>query len=218
MNSSSASSSATPSSSPAPYPAGSYALPVHLTTVSSNCTANPATWRCYPFTTFASSANLSLVTFYWIITVSGSPRRYDISSADNPFVVTFANVSLTLLEPGTDDERYHFSLPYDQASDPNVQITADDSQARCFYNRTTFEADMYTRKMAEDPPKVPSKAVSDWQNWPHAVEVMQSIGGGQDVPNCYELANGNIGARITTGLNPQPVEEQCQCIWKNYDL
>ena len=187
--------------------------------MSSNCTSNSATWRCYPFSTYSSSGNQSLVKFNWIISSLGSSKDYTITAADNPFTIPFANISLNLLDSGSGYERYHFSLPYDQASSPDPPITSDGSQSRCFFNRTTFEADLYSHKAPENVSTGSNmKATDGYQDWPYAVEVTQSIGGGQDVPNCYQLSNGDIGTRITGGLEPRSAQDQCECIWKNYEL
>ena len=186
----------------------------------SNCTANPATWRCYPYTTFSLSSNQSRGVFNWIITSSGSPAGYQISSAENPFAIIFTNLSLTLLDTGLGNERYHFSFFYDQAIHPTSSITTDNSQALCYFNGTTFGADLYTRKNLDEDVRTSfdKDATNTWQTWPHAVEVMQTISGGQNVPNCYESVDGNLGARITSGLDPRPTQDQCECLWKNFDL
>ncbi len=55
------------------------------------------------------------------------------------------------------------------------------------------------------------------QPWPFAVKVIQGIGGGVDVPACYEVHNGELGARVTSGLVPQPSSQNCDCTYKNYD-
>jgi hypothetical protein len=55
------------------------------------------------------------------------------------------------------------------------------------------------------------------QPWPYAVEVDQSTGGGANVPDCYEVINGNPGARVTNGLEPQPAGSICNCTYKNFD-
>jgi len=62
-----------------------------------------------------------------------------------------------------------------------------------------------------------SDPASGIQLWPYAVEVIQSVGGGANVPACYEVHDGNLGARVTDGLVPQPSGQNCNCIYKNYD-
>ena len=54
-------------------------------------------------------------------------------------------------------------------------------------------------------------------NWNYAVDATQSIGGGVDVPACYNLVNGQPGSRVTTGYNVMPAADFCSCAYKNYD-
>ena len=56
-------------------------------------------------------------------------------------------------------------------------------------------------------------------NWGFAVDATQSVGGGQDVPACYNYnANtGQVGDLITTGYTVMPASDFCSCAYKNYD-
>ena len=195
-----------------------------------------------------ASASQALVTFNWLInstagtpTTSSSgpststflppsasqPAAYTISSSDNPFAIAFANVSLALVDAGRPSERYTFALPLDKFVLPNSPITADNTAAGCWYNQTRFEASLYTRMMPNVTADSPSGASSSaptpsptngWQSWPFAVNVTQSIRGGRNVPNCYELMNGVLGAPVTRGLEPRPADQACACGWRNFGL
>lgn len=209
----------TPTETEMAFPAGSWSFPAYLTTVSENCTANPSTWQCAPLATYTPSSNASLVTFQWVIAESGKAKDYVISTSTNPFVLSFTNISLSLLDANTNDERYHFSLPFDQFTVPSSDIRGGNLRAGCYFNQTAIEGNLYTRKPFQNTsPNLKRRASNEWEEWPFAVNVTQSIRGGQDVPNCYELNNADLGARITNGLEQQPSDAVCECGWKNFDL
>ncbi|MCJ1245969.1 hypothetical protein MMC30_003173 [Trapelia coarctata] len=208
-----------PSSTPTgPFPIGTYALNTFLDAVSTGCTSNAATWRCYPYTTYAGSPSGALAVFSWVI--SGSPGHYLISSTNNPFAINFVNASLNLVDANTPTERYTFTIPINKVVVPSTSITADNTMAACQFNNAQFQANLYTR-MANTYPSNSSSPSSDpisgVEPWPYAVEVIQSIGGGANVPACYKVHDGNFGARVTGGLVPQPSGQNCNCTYKNFD-
>jgi len=227
------SSGATPNG---PFPAGSYALTTFLDTVSTNCTSNAATWRCYPYTTYTQSQSGALATFNWVITQtdskSSSPNQYSISSTDNPFALNFSNVPMQLLDSGLSSERYTFFVTMNKTVIPSTAITNDNSVATCFYHNSTFRANLFTKMSktyplpasASDstaPPSPPAgngnSASQGFQPWPYAIRVEEYIGGGNGVPSCYKTVKGNIGDRITDGLSPKGPENVCSCLYKNFE-
>ncbi|SLM37960.1 hypothetical protein LPUS_07971 [Lasallia pustulata] len=224
----SAPSSSSNSSPSGPFPIGSYSLNTFLDTISTNCTSNSATWRCYPYITYSSSPTAALATFSWVITASATSRgNYTISSTENPFAINFVNASLRLLDANAATERYHFRVPINKTVVPSAAITSDNQMANCFFNGTIFEANLYTKlpktyppasssgtSAAASPSSTPGGAFG---SWPYAVEVTQTIGGGNGVPDCFEVVNGNPGAQITAGLAAQAAGEMCSCAYKNYD-
>lgn len=173
--------------------------------------------------TYTTDQTNSLATFNWLITTNppGS-TNFSISSTNNPFAIDFANASLTLLDSGTDQERYTFRTPVQKAVFPAFNI-------KCFYNDTQFTADLYTKKPGTYPlPSSPSGnaapaaasssgAPQPYGPWNHAVDATESIGGGVDVPACYSWVNGEVGERVTQGFSAQPVGSFCSCAYKNYD-
>ena len=54
-------------------------------------------------------------------------------------------------------------------------------------------------------------------NWNFAVDATQDIGGGVDVPACYNLVNGQPRSRVTEGYDVMPAADFCSCAYKNYD-
>ena len=219
--------SASPSPSTGPFPAGSYTLQTFLDTTSANCTSNSASWKCEPAVTYATSPTDSMATFNWIISASSSDN-FTISSTDNPFAIDFSNATLTLHDPGSPEERYSFTTTVQKVVFPSFNV-------KCFYNDTQFSADMYTKKPKSYPPDSASptssaiEAVSTtavgpnpagtsaFSNWNFAVDATQSIGGGIDVPACYDWVDGQVGSRLTSGYTVQPAEDFCSCAYKNYD-
>ncbi|KAI9719392.1 MAG: hypothetical protein M1812_003463 [Candelaria pacifica] len=225
-----ASPSASPNTQPTgPFPVGSYSLTTFLDTVNTNCTSNSNTWRCFPYSTYEQSASQSEAVFNWIISSpdgGSKPTNFTISSTDNPFSIGFTNISLQLWDKGMDSERYAFQMPMDKPVSPSAPITNDNSNAICYFNRTTLQTYLYTRKGKTYPPAsststsstVSSDSISGYQPWPYAVKIEQVILGGADVPECYKKINGNTGDRITTGLAPKRATDQCSCLYQNFEL
>ena len=71
---------------------------------------------------------------------------------------------------------------------------------------------------ATDGP-VGTAAGGDFADWKFAVDATLSIGGGEDVPACYNYNanNGQLGSRITIGYSVMPAANFCSCAYKNYD-
>ncbi|KAF6226514.1 hypothetical protein HO133_009380 [Letharia lupina] len=218
------SSSATPavpssSSSPSagPFPIGSYTFITFLDTTSTNCTSNPESWKCEPSVTYATSPTNSQATFNWLISAANSSSdpasNLTISSTDNPFSIDFSNATLTLVDAGTDNERYTFTTTVEKSVFPSFNV-------KCDYNDTLFTADLYTSKPKSYPSNstgatssAAGAAGGAFANWNYAVDATQSIGGGVDVPACYE-SNGD---RVTSGYDVMPAADFCSCAYKNYD-
>ena len=202
----------------ATFPAGSYSFTTFLDTVQADCTSNAATWQCYPYTTYNQSASGAMTIFNWIISPKndGSPT-FVISSSDNPFALDFSNATLTLVDAGLSTEAYTFQVPMDKKVIPTTALTGDNSASICDYDDTTFSASLYT-KMAMTYPAGSSaqtnSTVGAFQQWPYAVSVQQVIGGGVNVPACYETMNGNQGNRIS--LETQPSQSTCRCTYQNF--
>ena len=218
-------------------------IPTYLSTVLTSCTPNPSTWSCFPYRTYNSSASGpadSLTTFHWLITSNPSNPAgsdYQISSSRNPFALTFANQSLTLTDPGSeDDEAWTFEVAMDKVVVPNADISSagDGSASRCLFNGTRFQAKLYTKRPKTYPPPeltgdgegetdVSSSggggggggASQPFQPWPYAVEIAQTIAAGSRVPDCYQTLNGQLGERIElTGQVSEGAE--CACEYLNY--
>ncbi|KAK5130184.1 hypothetical protein LTR08_002393 [Meristemomyces frigidus] len=211
------------------YPLGEYSMITSLREVTSNCTSNPATWRCYPYSIFnptdASTNTSSLATFNWIITNTSSiyatnstpatpsqgiHSNLTISSTNNPFSITFTNLSLTYLNPTSSNAsaaRYTFTFQMSKSVIPDTAITTNNAAATCFYNQTSFTGTLYLAAPRTFPSAdlAESTGIGGYTPWPYALQITQSSPGGENAPACYETMNGHVGARITTGLTPQSV-------------
>jgi len=218
------SSSSSPSTGP--FPAGSYTFTTFLDTVKTACTSNSASWKCEPSVTYSENPTNSEATFNWIIAASGP--NFTIASTDNPFAINFSNATLSLLDPGSADERYTFTTTVQKVVFPSFAV-------KCFYNTTQFTADLYTKKAKSYPSNSTSASATAsaagaaetngaagapaggaFAEWNFAVYATQSIGGGVDVPECYNLNNGQTGSRVTSGYTVEPAGDFCSCAYKNY--
>jgi hypothetical protein len=241
LNSASPSSPSSPSSSsssssslPPDFPLGTFSLVTFLENAATNCTANPATWRCYPYTDWYTSPSNSSATFNWII--SGSPGSYKISSTSNPFSITFKNAPLELLDAGKESERYKFQLQQLKSVSPTTSLTTDGAAVQCDYPNTNFQASLFTKKTKSYPDDTTMGAGSpSYTTWPFgksayssrlyldavadvvvlAVLIEQSTAGGQNVPSCYKMADGQEGAQLDA-LDAQPGGTLCSCLYKNW--
>ncbi|KAL8733021.1 MAG: hypothetical protein Q9166_002419 [cf. Caloplaca sp. 2 TL-2023] len=212
------------SSSPAPFPAGSYTLTTYLSTVQTDCTSKPSDWSCYPYHTYAESPSEALANFTWVITHS-SNDNFAISSTDNPWSVNFDSTPLTKVDVGTENERYRFSTELNKITIPIIGVN-------CYFNGTTLEGNLYTTKArnypfssdtmnttsSTAPAKLTPASSNNFQPWPYAIDIRQSVGGGQNVPQCFRLdRNNQPGDRITEGIIPRPESSECSCEYKNFD-
>ena len=213
-----------------PFPAGSYAFTTFLETVDTGCTANPSTWRCYPYQTYNDSSTLSAATFDWIIsgTSPSRPTNYIITSSDNPFALTFDAEPLEFLDAGLSTERYVLRMSMDKVVIPSSPITDDDSIASCYYNGTTFVAQFFTRQEKTYPPAsifssssaTPSQSTAtnkdDFHPWPYAVQIEQVIQGGDHVPTCYKSKDGHLGGQVPNSPSLGPRTGSCSCLYRNW--
>jgi len=195
------------------FPAGSYAIETVLDSVSTNCTSNSATWRCYPYSIYSESTSASAATFDWIIQpFSDGSNNYTISSTDNPFSLVFANASLTLQDAGQSSERYTFQVEMKKPVVPATSITNDNTAATCYFNSTTFEASLYTRMTKSYPPNsTDSRNSTAFVPWPYAVQIEQLASSGSTVPECFDSANNPVG-----NFSVEQSGKVCNCLYLNY--
>ncbi|KAH8203994.1 hypothetical protein TruAng_001805 [Truncatella angustata] len=177
---------------PLQFPAGSYAFTTALASISTSCTSNPSTFRCFPFTTYNASSSGAAATYFWsIVQTASAPAAYVISAQSNPFVPQFRNLSLAILDRDTDGERLTFSFPMDLAITPSTALDSSNDAATCWFNDTVMAATIWTRKRAEFPVNITTSVSAtspstDFEAWPFAMQVEQAAGAGSGVPNCVD--------------------------------
>ncbi|KAM5343029.1 hypothetical protein ACJ41O_013995 [Fusarium nematophilum] len=195
---STASASAAASSS---FPAGSFAFKAALRETSTECTSNPSTWRCYPYTEGAS------VTFFWIITYVNT-QYYTVSSTDNPFAPSFSNLTLSLLDEDTSQERLRFAFSMDKVVVPDDKLSSSNRAARCTFEDTRFEATMWTRKSGGGGGEETDGG--RFAPWPGDVEIVQRKMGESGSPTCAD-SDGDKVADIKPGSGT------CECRYSSFD-
>ncbi|KAI8631047.1 hypothetical protein F5Y19DRAFT_20074 [Xylariaceae sp. FL1651] len=229
------SNSNSPPTAPEPpilFPAGSYSFMTALWNTSTACTTNSAAFRCYPFATYNSSSPSAetdaLATFLWTISERAN-STYNISTAPNPFVPQFSNVSLNLEDGNQDTERLVFELggmvlevvpaqPITGSGDGGSGSTA----TKCYFNDTTLSATIWTRKPAEYPANLTTSVDNmgngthtseNFDPWPYAVEISQVAGAGVGVPDCRDADGNEVG-----NFEMPQAGGDCGCWYRNFDL
>lgn len=228
-----------PQDNPAPiqqFPLGQYSFLTNLRAQQTNCTSNPATWRCYPYTVFDSSdpstVQSSQSTFDWLISntsalyatntttsPSNAPANLTISSTNNPFALSFTAQELTyVLDSGSSSSpspKLTFSFTLAKIVVPTAALTADNAATQCYFNSTVLSGTLYLTDTSGNSVSNATDAGS-YETWPYAVEIVQSSKGGQDTPGCFEVVDGAVGARVVEGLEPRGEGEECRCEYRNF--
>jgi hypothetical protein len=221
-------------------PLGQYSFATSLRAQTTNCTSNPATWRCYPYTILDPSNpntnSTSQSTFNWIIRNNSAiyatkdtpstpsagasiPANLTLSSTNNPFALTFTNQSLTY--HSSDDNAgsppmltFAFTLP--KTVVPTSAIAPDNAATQCFFNSTVLSGRIYLAASSYQNPSIDSAAqAGSPEQWPYSVEVLQSSAGGLKTPDCYKTVDGGLGERVTEGLEPTTEGGECRCEYSN---
>ncbi|KAF4631990.1 hypothetical protein G7Y89_g6139 [Cudoniella acicularis] len=209
-------SNSTSNSANSTFPVGSYSINTYLSTVAANCTSNPATWLCWPYSTYAESQSSSNATFDWIITpVHDQPNNYTISSTPNIFSLVFTNLPLILKNAGTAEESYYFQTSMSKQTKPTTQLGKQNVAATCYFNSTTFQGYLYTQQPKTYP--VGSANAIDmvtdgtFGEWPFAARIEQIAGGGEGTPTCVDPSGNSLG-----DFSEQDDSQLCDCLYLNY--
>lgn len=214
-------------------PLGRYSFPTTLRAQQTNCSSNPATWRCYPYTVFnpsdASTQASSLSTFDWIIRntstiyatsttpntpTSGVPANLTISSTNNPFALAFDAQELTYhADTNATSPRLTFAFSLPKTVVPTSALTSSNAVTQCYFNSTVLSGTIYLAGSLSSSST--STGLSSYEDWPYPVEIMQSSPGGEGIPDCYETVDGKVGAKVK-GLEPEAEGDECRCEYRNY--
>ncbi|KAG9249282.1 hypothetical protein BJ878DRAFT_563336 [Calycina marina] len=194
----------------ATFPAGSYTIETVLQSTNTSCESNAAIWTCYPYTTYAVSQTQSQATFNWIITPAGnSNTSYTISSTQNVFSIMFSNASLTLVNPGMDDEYYNFSIPLTKTTKPAPALSSDNSAATCMFTDSMLTGELYT-KMPKTLNGTASAEDAMFKAWQYMVNIEQTATATTGSPSCVNAAGTNLGDFTAQG--------ECGCTYVNSGL
>jgi len=216
------------------FPLGEYSMDTALRSVATDCTSNPATWRCFPYVIYnsdGSTNDTSVASFNWIISNtsstyatdttettpdSGVPANLTVSTSNDPFGIMFTGQALTYIAnpSNTSSARYTFSFISSRKVIPSPAITADNTNVECFFNQTIFTASIYLSAASTFP--TGEASIGGYAPWPYAVEITQTAAGGSDVPNCYSIVDGREGEPVEAGLVPQPDGAECMCDYRNF--
>ncbi|KAM0709663.1 hypothetical protein Q7P35_003703 [Cladosporium inversicolor] len=214
-------------------PLGQYSFATTLRDQQTNCSSNPATWRCYPYTVFnpsdSSTQTSSLSTFDWIIRntsaiyatnttpntpTSGVSANLTISSTNNPFALAFTAQDLTYhADTNATSPRLTFAFALPKIVVPTSALTSNNVVTQCYFNNTILSGTIYLEGSLDSSAN--STGSSSYQDWPYAVEVIQSSPSGEGTPDCYETVDGKLGARVE-GLEPEAEGDECRCEYRNY--
>ncbi|KAF4556103.1 Hypothetical protein D9617_1g079780 [Elsinoe fawcettii] len=219
------------------FPLGQYTFVTTLRGVQTDCTSNPATWRCYPYSSSQGSNSTSgLALFNWILDsssedfpsnsstpstgTSGTGTSLSVSSSRDPFSIPLKGQNLTYVNDNN-NPRYTFIFTYPKVVVPSAAIGTNNAATTCYFNQTRFAATLYlSNSRVVD---YPGGGIADspsvqggYPRWPYAVEIREVSSGGQDTPACYETTNGMLGVRVGD-LAIQSADRQCSCNYRNFD-
>ena len=206
------------------FPEGTYRFETVLESISTDCTTQSSTYRCYPYSTYSEAPDASMAVFDWIIEATDrESNAYQISSTKNPFSIVFQNATMNLMEARTVEERFEFSVPLNMTVIPDRPLYPRDGNRAsiCYYSGVIFSASIYTKKEKWWPEGSSTVAIVEenkTQNprrWPYAATMKQAVKGKNDVPDCRDAAGNSMeefGRNETTG------GRECSCGYTNFGI
>ncbi|CZR55040.1 uncharacterized protein PAC_04926 [Phialocephala subalpina] len=192
------------------FPAGSYRFETFLDTVATNCSSNPNTWLCYPYSTYAENPSSSAATFEWIISPVNNTNNFTISSTQNYFSIVFSNLSLILQKEGASDEHYFFQTMMQKPTKPSVQLGSSNVASTCYFNSTTFQGYLYTKMPKSYPNNSTNTTTEAFTPWPYAVKVEQVAAAGVGTPTCLGPSGESLG-----DFSVEDGTQLCDCLYLN---
>ncbi|PQE18800.1 tat pathway signal sequence protein [Rutstroemia sp. NJR-2017a WRK4] len=205
------------------FPAGNYSIPTFLTTITTNCTSNPATWKCYPYETYNSnSPSDSTAVFQWVIS-SNDGANLTISSTPNPFSILFNDAPLVLKDRGMDTERYAFEIEMMKQTRPDVILGVENRAAACYWEGVRLEGELFMGSGVEgdgtemgegEQGNEAETGMGGFVNWAGRVEVRQVVKAGEGVPRCVDGEGESLGD-FGVGNREEAGEEVCECVYGN---
>ena len=195
-----------PTSSTPAFPIGSYTFNTTLQQQQTDCTTNPATWRCYPYNIGQAAS------FSWVITQDPNNKGlYTISASDNPFAPSFKNLSLFLKDSSTPNERFEFEFSINKTVVPTAPLSTGNTAAQCVFENTQFQGTIWTRQHNGMGIETPKDGGVKYSPWPGDVEVVQTTNANAGEPKCVD-AKGNDLAAIQAGTG------DCTCEYASFKV
>ncbi|CAG8981823.1 hypothetical protein HYALB_00013988 [Hymenoscyphus albidus] len=198
------------------FPAESYSINTYLSSVTTNCTSNPETWRCYPYTTYSQSKIDSAATFDWVISAdSQTPSHYLISSTPNYFSIMFTNISLSLKSSGSQDEHLFFETNIQKSTTPATPLASENIAANCNFSNAILQGYLYTKMTKTYPTSKENTSATNigsgaFSGWPYAVRFQEVARSGRQIPTCLD-ANGKSSGNFSI----QGEGKECACSYLN---
>lgn len=215
-DSSESSGGSNPTSNSEPFPLGTWTIPTYLVTADANCTSNPSTWRCYPYSTYdSSSPTSSFSSLKWrISSPTNSTLDLEISDLNPLFSYPFTDTSLGLID--TNDPRlsaFSFTYLYRKQVVPTTALTSNGEATRCYYNNTLLSVRMYSTAEGAggDITEGNTTALAGQTDWPYAVEYEETV---TEAPQCFLYVNGQDSTPVTIDTG----NGTCVCSYRNYGL
>lgn len=116
------------------------------------------------------------------------------------------------MDVGLSTERYTFQIESNKPVIPTTDVSGSNVQSTCYFNATSFEAELYTKKKKLYP--LDSGASSDaFVPWPYAASVKQVAVSGSNVPECFTADGKKVG-----DFEAASSGEECTCNYQNYGL
>ena len=206
------------------FPEGTYRFETVLESISTDCTTQNSTYRCYPYSTYSEAPDASMAVFDWTIEANDhESNAYQISSTKNPFSIVFQNATMNLMEAGTMEERFEFNAALnmtvipDRPSDPRNGNRA----SICYYSGAIFSARIYTKKEKAWPKGSSSETIVEDnktrnpRRWPYAATMKQAVKVKNDVPDCKDAVGNSMEG---FGRNEATGGGECSCGYTNFNI
>ncbi|KOS23442.1 hypothetical protein ESCO_006681 [Escovopsis weberi] len=196
---------------------GSFSFDTTLQQISTGCTSNPTTWRCFPYSS-------GVVTeFQWAIK-QDEDDDYSISSLStaSPASHAFSNVPLTLLDSSLTTERFVFSFQMNKTVVPSAALASSSFSSSsspspskpshassCTYTNATFQGTLWTRRasLRHRPKALQRRQDGEFPAWPGLIEITELVDSRKGSMACHDSEGVEIGGM-------RAVEGTCGCLYR----
>lgn len=196
-----------------PFPIGVWNFDVVLASVDTDCTGTPETWNCLPY------EDGQPYQFNWNITTldpeAKKPESLQISPIPDFHSLQFPPTPLRLMDNGTRDERYLFSLLFPKRVQLRSGLNGDNANTICYFNQSSLSGTLYRQSASGDSDAVPAGNSTIGVDWPGTLFLSYSSPSGAGTPDCYHSSGGPATSpRITEGIYPPATAGDCSCVYE----